>query len=120
MRIKSKYILGLAILTWVGIGCWQFASWEISNLELREDLRDIASQLGPRVGFDPLSSDGDIRKAVIRKAAYYDIELKPEEVTVKHSADNKISDVYVAVDYKTAVKLPGFSFHLHFVTSSER
>lgn len=117
---KAKLVIAVLVL-WVPVTAgWQIGSGEIANLELHADLRDIASQLGPRVGLYSFSKDEDIRKAVIHAAARYDIQLKPEQITVKHSSDNKISDLYLAVDYKTPIKIPGYTFALHFTASTEK
>lgn len=120
LRIKSKYILGIAVLVLAGIAGWQLASCEIANLELQEDLRDIAAQLGPRVGYDALSSDDDIRKAVIRKASNYDIDLAPEQITLQHTGFGKETGLYLAVDYKVVVKIPWYSFTMHFTPSNAK
>ena len=120
MNWKAKLVIGAAVLGLPALAGWQIASCEISNLELKSDLRDMASQLGSRVGLYSFSKDEELREAVIHKAERYDIELKPEQVTVEHSSANKISNLYLAVDYKEEIKIPGYSFELHFTPNSER
>ncbi|MGD1211809.1 MAG: hypothetical protein ABR973_10695 [Candidatus Acidiferrales bacterium] len=50
---KAKLILGLAVLALAIIAGWPIASCELANLELREDLRDLAAQNGARIGLAP-------------------------------------------------------------------
>jgi len=50
---KVKLILGLAVLGLVIIAGWQIASCELSNLELHEEIRDLAAQTGAYIGLNP-------------------------------------------------------------------
>ncbi len=50
---KAKLILGLAVLAMAVVAGWPIASCELANLELREDLRDIAAQNAVRIGLAP-------------------------------------------------------------------
>jgi hypothetical protein len=117
---KAKFVIGAVILVLPAITGWQIGASEIANLELQTDLRDIASQLGPRVGLDAPSTDEDIRSAVIHKAETYDIHLEPEQITVEHTTIGKDSSLTVAVNYNAPIKLPGYSFTMHFSASSAR
>ena len=47
---KVKLILGLAVLALAGVAGWRIASCELANIELREDMRDLAAQVGSRIG----------------------------------------------------------------------
>jgi hypothetical protein len=117
---KGKLILGLAVLALAIIAGWQIVSCEMANLGLREDLRDIASQAGAYIGLVSFNSDEDFRKAVIRAAQSHDIQLEAEQVTVQRTGTVPAQSIYIAVDYKARVKLPGFSFALHFHPTSAR
>jgi hypothetical protein len=117
---KGKLILGLAVLALAVIAGWQIASCELANLGLREDLRDIASQAGAYIGLVSFNSDEDFRTAVVRAAHSHDIQLEPEQVTVQRTGAVPAQSIYLAVDYKVRVKLPGFSFALHFHPTSAR
>ena len=113
---KAKIILGLAVLGLAVFAGWQIVSCELANLELQSDLRDLAAQIGTRIGLDAPSADEDLRGAVIRKAQEHDIQLASEQVTVQHTD----SGIYLAVDYKARVNLLGYSFTLHFTPSSTK
>jgi len=117
---KVKLILGLAVLAFAGVAGWQIASCELANSELREDMRDLAAQVGTRIGLTPQSTDEDFRRAVVRKAQEHEIQLEPEQVTVERTGTDDAPIIYLAADYKVRVKLPGFSFTFHFTPSSAK
>jgi len=71
-----------------------------------------------RIGLVDFNTDNDFRSAVIRKAEQYDIYLQPEQITVRRSGTLKEPIIYLAADYKARVRLPGYSFTLHFTPSS--
>ena len=117
---KAKLILGLpALALAVAVG-WPIASCELANLELREDMRDLAAQVGTRIGLTPQSTDEDFRSAVIRKAQEHEIQLEPEQVTVQRTGSDEEPVISLAADYKVRVKRFGFSFTFHFTPSSAR
>ena len=117
---KVKLILGLAVLGLAIIAGWQIASCELANLELHEDLRDLAAQTGAYIGVNPFNTDDDFRNAIIRAAKKYEIRLEPEQVTVGRTGTPPAQIIYLAADYKARVALPGCSFTLHFHPSSAR
>ena len=117
---RAKVILGLAVLALAAIAGWQIGSCEVANLALQGDLRDLAAQVGTRIGLDAQSTEEELRNAVIRKAQEHDIELEPGQVTVRRMGTGTSSTVYLAADYKARVKLLGFSFTLHFTPSSAK
>jgi hypothetical protein len=119
LKGKTKLILGLAVLALpVAVG-WQIAAGELANLELKEDLGDIAAQNAARIGLTSPNSDEDLRNAVIRKAKEEGIRLEPNQVTIQHTGTAEASGVNLAVDYRVPVKLPGYSFILHFSPSAQ-
>jgi hypothetical protein len=69
-------------------------------------------------GLVDFNTDNDFRSAVIRKAEQYDIYLQPEQITVRRSGALKEPIIYLAADCKARVRLPGYSFTLHFTPSS--
>jgi hypothetical protein len=117
---KVKLILGLTVLALAIIAGWQVASFELANLELHEDLRDLAAQTGAYIGLNSFNTDEDFRNAVIRAAKKYDIKLEPAQVTVQRTGTPPAQTIYLAADYKARVTLPGCSFTLHFHPSSAR
>jgi hypothetical protein len=118
---KVKLILGLAILALAVVAGWQIASSQVANLELREDLRDLAAQTGAHIGLNPFNTDEDFRNAVIRAAKRYEIQLESEQVTVRRTGTAQAQIIYLAADYKVRVMLlPGCSFTIHFHPSSAK
>jgi hypothetical protein len=117
---KAKLILGLAVLVLAVLVGWPIASSELAYFELRADLRDIASQNAAHIGLASASTDEEIRAAVVRDARKYEIPLEPEKVTLQHTGTAEEPTLYLAADYDARIKLPGFSFTLHFAPSSAR
>jgi len=117
---KVKLILALAVFALAGVAGWRIGSCELANIELREDMRDLAAQVGTRIGLTPQSTDEDFRRAVIRKAEEHEIQLEPEQVTVQRTGTDEAPIIYLAADYKARIKLLGFSFTFHFTPSSAR
>lgn len=116
-RIKS--LLVLAVLVVGVLAGWKVAWYQVANLELQEDMRDLATDTGFKYAVS--RSDDDLRTAVIRKAREYDIHLTPEQVTVQHKDSGNISTIYLAADYSESVTLPGgYSFVMHFTPSSAK
>ncbi|MGD0957891.1 MAG: hypothetical protein ABR953_13830 [Candidatus Acidiferrales bacterium] len=117
---KAKLILGLAVLALAVIVGWPIASSELANFELREDLRDLAAQNGAGIGLTAPSTDEDLRSTVVREAREREIQLEPEHVTMVRTGGAEAPSLYLAADYRARVKLPGYSFTLHFTPSSAR
>jgi hypothetical protein len=117
---KLAWIAGLIALALVLRVGWQIAAADIADRQLREDLRDMASQAGARIGLLELSSIDDFREAVIRSAKQHGIVLAPSQVTVQRTGAGVTAVIYLAADYTEPVNLPGFSFNLHFTTTSDR
>jgi hypothetical protein len=117
---KVKLILGLAVLALAIVAGWQIASYELANLELHEDLVDLAAQAGARIGLVSFSTDEELRDAVIRKAKSHEIQLEPAQVTVQRTGAAIAPIIYLVADYKVRVKLLGCSFTLHFNPSSAK
>lgn len=117
---KAKLILGLVILALAVVAGWRVASCELANIELRDDMRDLATQLGSRIGLTPASTDEEFRSAVIRKAEEHEIQLGPEQVTVRRTGTDEAPIIYLAADYKVRVKVLGLGFTFHFTPSSAK
>ena len=117
---RIKMIVVIAVLALAIFAGWQVGSVEVANLELQEDMHDLASsQSSFRFGNTSTRSDDDFREAVIRKAKSYDIELKPEQVTVQR-AESGNAQLYLAADYSVPVNVAQYSFVLHFTPSSTK
>jgi hypothetical protein len=115
-----KIALGLAAFYLLFSAGWQIGAGELGDIELQDDMRDMASQLGTRVGYSPVVTDTDLRDAILRKAEKYEIPLSPNHVTVLRDGYGVNANLYLAADYTVQVYLPGFSFAMHFNPSSGR
>jgi hypothetical protein len=115
-----KIIAGLCLLVLIISPAFQIGSSELANLQLRDDIQDLASQFDTRTGYSSPKSDEDYQNAVIRKAKDHGIDLQPDQVTVERSGSGKESTIYLTAKYTVPVKLFGFSFDLHFVPASTK
>ena len=109
-----KILLGLAIVAVTLVIGWQVGASVLANVELRDEMQDMASQMGGRIGLANPSSDDDFRRDLIRRARQHGIELTADEVTVQRSGAGLEADVYLAADYQVPINLLGLGFSLHF------
>lgn len=117
---RVKIALGIAALAMTTIAAWQLGACEMANIQLKDDLHDLASQSGTYIGLTEPKSDDDFRKAVVKCARRYDIELTPDQITVLRSGTGMTATVYLAADYNAPIHLPGFVFTIHFTPASAR
>src|SRR5579863_5567811 len=111
---RVKFVLGLAVLVFVSIAGWQIGACEVANIRLRDDMQDMASQTGVRIGLTNAKSDDDFRNAVLGKAEQYGIELAPDQVIVQRTGTSVTGTISIEADYTVPIHLPGVSFTLHF------
>jgi hypothetical protein len=109
-----KAIIGFLAIVGVAYAGFQIVPPELTNYSFTDDLRNIA-MVG---GSNPRQTDQDLVDAVVKKAQEHQIELAPEQVTVKRIGTVGAPAVYVAADYSVPVSFPGYSFTLHFTPSS--
>jgi len=118
---KISLIAILLLLVVACNGVWQIGSSEVANLNFQEDIRDVASQAGARVGVVvPPSSDEVVIQTIIRKAKEHGIELRADQVTVRRTQLGEDSILHLSADYTVPVKLFFVSLSLHFAPASER
>jgi|SRR5450755_4894883 hypothetical protein len=117
---RFKIILGVAVLVLIIVAGWQIGSSEVANMNLQEDMRDMASQAGVHVGVVVPISDDDVSGAVVRKAKEHGIELIPAQVTVRRTTSGETSTLHLAADYTASVNLGIFSVSLHFTPSTDK
>lgn len=113
-----KYVFGIAVVVAAIFVAWQFAAPELANIELQDDLHDLSSQAGWRIGLSTPKSDEELRNLIIRKAGKYDILLEPKQITVRRSGTEQAPVFFLAVDYTVPVNLPGYTVTLHFAPTS--
>jgi len=99
---------------------WAVGTAEIANVNLQEDIRDLAAQGGAQIGLLEPSTDDDIRNTVARKAHVHGIALKPEQVMVSRTGSEEKSKVHIAAHYTVSVNCGLFSLNLHFAPSSDK
>jgi hypothetical protein len=117
-KIKAALVLG-AFALFVSAG-WQIGTYELANLELRDDMQDMTSQVGMHVGFNPTATNDQLRDAIVRKAEKYEIPLSPDQVIVEREGYGLDSTLYLAADYHVPVYIFGHTLVLHFTPSSGR
>lgn len=115
---NAKIILGLAVLALALIVGWQISAAVLANVELRDDMQDLASQLSLHVGLDAPISDDQFRAAVVKKAAQYDIKLEPDQVTVQRTGYGPRDNIYLRASYAVPIRISGYVFQLHFMPES--
>jgi hypothetical protein len=99
---------------------WQMVANQVANTELQDDMKDIASELGVRVGLSQPKTDNEVRDAVIHKALKYDIRLTRGQVKVSHLGSGAMRTLYLQADYTVPVDLPGYSFDMHFTPATDK
>jgi len=117
---KIAIMLGMAVLGLAVVAGWQVGSCELASIELQDDMQDLASQAGTHIGLAKLSSDDDLRSAVVGKAREHGINLQPAQIRVQRAGSGDAATVYLRADYTVPVNLPGWTFALHFTSSSRR
>ena len=110
-----KALVGLALLVLVVVALFQVLPPVMANYSFTDDLRQVAMMAGA----NPQRTDDDVRNDVLKKAKEHDLPIDEKQVTVQRVLTPGLMAVYVAADYTVPVKLPGYSFDLHFNPSSE-
>jgi hypothetical protein len=96
------------------IAGWQVGACVLANQELRDDMQDMASQVGGRIGLTQQSSDDDFRREISRHAQQHGIDLTPDQVTVRRTGTHPNEEIYLAADYTREIRLLSFSYTIHF------
>ncbi len=117
---RIKIVLGSALLFLAIALGWAVSAAEVANVNLHEDIRDLAAQSGAQIGLLAPSSDEDIRNTVVRKAQEHGIALKPQEVILRRTGSGETSTVHIAAHYTVSVNCWLFSLNLHFAPSSDK
>jgi hypothetical protein len=115
---KIKVIVGVLVLAILVSTVWQIAACELANIELKDDLKDVASLGASRIGLAIPQSDDHLRATLIRKAAGHDIVLDPEHITVQRIGVGEEQRVFLVAKYRAQVWTPGLRLVLHFTATS--
>ena len=117
---RVKIILGSAALFLAIALAWAVSAAEVANVNLQEDMRDLASQGGTQIGLVAPSTDEAITRIVAQKAQEHGIALKPEQVTVQRTGSGEKTQLHIAAHYAVSVNCWLFSLNLHFAPSSDK
>jgi hypothetical protein len=99
---------------------WQIGKSELANVQLREDMHDLGARLGTRIGFSAPKSDDEYRAIVVSEAKDHGITITTEQVSITRHQEGENETITLVADYTVAIKLPGYAFPLHFITTSVR
>jgi hypothetical protein len=117
---KVIAIAVLVLLVMAAVAVYQIGSVYLANEELKEDLKDLSSLTGTRIGLVDPRSPEQIRDQVINHAAQHGIHLEPEQVNVERNGEGKDGTIYLSVAYDTPMKVFGYSWTIHFTAASPR
>lgn len=117
---RIKIVLGLAALFLAIALGWEIGAAEVANVNLQEDMRDLAAQGGAQIGLVAPSTDDDVRNMVASKAQADGIALKPEQVTVTRTVSGEKSQLHIAAHYTAPLNCWLFSLNLQFAPSSDK
>ena len=113
-----KTIVGMCVFAFVLSTGWQIASCEFNNYLLKDDLKDVAAMNGSRIGLGDPQSDGELRAAVIHRAAEHHMRLAPDQIVVKRSGSRENPRVFLVAKYQAQVWMPGFALIVHYTATS--
>ena len=113
-----KVIIGLALFALLASTVWQTAASEIANYELKDELKDVASMGGSRIGLAGPGSDDELREAVIRRAAGRHIALEPDQIEVERSGTKEAPAVALTARYQARIWMPGLELIVHYTATS--
>lgn len=91
----------------------------LTNYVFQDELHDMASLSGARIGLLPTRTERDLCGAVILRAKEHGIALEPSQVKVRRGTRSGGPSVYLEADYTVTVNFPGYSFDMAFAPSSE-
>lgn len=115
---KLVFITGFLVFAVMAVVGWQITSAEIGNIELHDDLKDIAAQNGVNIGLNSPKSDDQIRADVVNSAAEHGIHLQLEQVKLERIDTPFHLHYDLDVSYTRRVNLLLCSFDLHFKQTS--
>jgi len=117
---QIKVLLGLLALALAVVAGYQITAAVIANMALQEDMHDMASQAGARVGMLAPPSDEELVRNIVGKAKDRGIEVDPAQITVRRTTSGLYTTIYLAADYRRPISMGLFSFPLHFTPSSDK
>jgi len=105
-----KLLVGFLAILFVVVAGFQIVPPMLANYSFADDLRNVALMDSAALQ----KTDEDVRTDVMRKVREHDLPIEPKQVTVQRINTPGLTAVYVAADYSVTVKLPFYSFDMHF------
>jgi hypothetical protein len=109
-----KALVGFLAIIAVFVCLFQVAPPLMANYSFQDDLKTEAMVAGANFS----RTDDEVRNDILRKAREHDLPVEAKQVTVQRISTPGISAVYIEADYTVPVKLPGYSFDMHFNPTS--
>jgi hypothetical protein len=109
-----KAIVGLLVILFVVIACFQIVPPLMANYSFQDDLKTVV--LMDSSNFQ--KTDDDVRNDVMRKVREDNLPIQPKQIIVQRINTPGTSAVYLAADYTVTVNLPLYSFDMHFTPDS--
>lgn len=112
------------------IAGWQIGAVYVENSEFSGDLRELAAQNEARSGLESVSTEDELKNAVMASAQRHGIQLPPDHLTVHRTLTPAtfrpngtletpaFLEVSIAADYQAPVNLLGLAFNMHFAPAS--
>jgi hypothetical protein len=113
-------LLGIAVLYLASLVIWRVGTCVVANVELRDDMQDMASQLSGRIGLTSPSSDEDFRQKILRRATEHGIDLTPDQVIIRRTGPALEEELYLAADYTRQIHIFGQTYTMHFTPEASR
>jgi hypothetical protein len=109
-----KALVGFLAIIAVFVCIFQVAPPLMANYSFQDDLKTVAMVAGA----NPSRSDEEVRNDILRKAKERDLPIEAKQILVQRIGTPGLMAVYVEADYTVPVKLPGYSFEMHFNPTS--
>lgn len=106
-----KALFGLLVVVAVFYTAWKIIPPYFSEYQFEDAIAAEARFSS----YNQTRSEQDIREAMAKKAAEYDIPLKAEEIHVQRNG----SELTIWADYTVHVDLPGYPFDIKFHPNSK-
>ena len=117
-RIKTLFLIGVALLAISTLAQIGLAEWQ--NLQFQDELHDLAANPSENMGVVVPRTDEELRSLIVLKASERGIELDPKRITLQRTGSEHWHTFYLAAEYDSPIRLPGYSFALHFSPSSTK
>jgi hypothetical protein len=105
-----KLLVGFLAILFVVVAGFQVIPPMMANYSFTDDLRNVSLMDSGNLQ----KTDEDVRTDVMRRVKDQNLPIEPKQVTVQRINTPGMSALYIAADYSVTVKLPFYSFDMHF------